>query len=97
MWQLVRSDDDGPAFIQQMQEFAQITVCLVIYIVHKFLVHFYFCNIYLNIKGRNKHTLPDGTVIDGLVDPKDQYELEENIMTDMMVQPSSSRCRNLPR
>ena len=41
------------------------------------------CNIWLNIKGRNKHTLPDGTVIDGIVDPEDQYELEEQIMTDL--------------
>ncbi len=41
------------------------------------------CNIYLNIKGRDKHTLPDGTVLDGIVDPKDQYELEEQIMTDL--------------
>ena len=40
-------------------------------------------HIYLNIKGRNKHTLADGTVIDGIVDPKDQYELEEKIMTDL--------------
>lgn len=38
---------------------------------------------YLNIKGRNKHTMPDGTVIDGIVDPKDQYELEEQIITDL--------------
>ena len=38
-------------------------------------------HIYLNIKGRDKHTLPDGTVIDGIVDPADQYELEEKIMT----------------
>ena len=41
------------------------------------------CNIYLNIKGRNKHTLADGTVIDGIVDPADQYQLEEQIMTDL--------------
>ena len=40
-------------------------------------------HLYLNIKGRNKHTLPDGTVIDGIVDQKDQYELEEQIMTDL--------------
>lgn len=39
------------------------------------------CHIYLNIKGRDKHTLPDGTVIDGIVDPKDKYEVEEEIMT----------------
>jgi len=41
------------------------------------------CNIYLNLKGRDKHTLPDGTVIDGIVDPADQYELEEQLMTDL--------------
>ena len=40
-------------------------------------------HVYLNIKGRNKHELPDGTIIDGLVDPADQYELENQIMTDM--------------
>ena len=40
-------------------------------------------HVYLNIKGRDKHTLPDGTVIDGIVDPADQYELEEQIMTDL--------------
>lgn len=41
------------------------------------------CHIYLNIKGRNQHVLEDGTVIDGIVDPKDQYELEEEIMTKL--------------
>lgn len=40
-------------------------------------------HVYLNIKGRDKHTLADGTVIDGIVDPKEQYELEEQIMTDL--------------
>lgn len=40
-------------------------------------------HIYLNLKGRNKHTLADGTVIDGIVDPKDQYEVEEEIMTKL--------------
>lgn len=40
-------------------------------------------HLYLNIKGRNKHYLDDGTVIDGIVDPKDQYELEEEIMTKL--------------
>ena len=40
-------------------------------------------NIYLNLKGRNKHTLADGTVIDGIVDPAEQYELEEEIMTKL--------------
>ncbi len=40
-------------------------------------------HIYLNIKGRNQHELDDGTVIDGIVDPADQYELEEEIMTKL--------------
>ncbi len=35
-------------------------------------------HIYLNIKGRNKHG-----DIDGIVDPADQYELEEQIITDL--------------
>lgn len=39
-------------------------------------------HIYLNIKGRDKHEV-DGVEIDGLVDPKDQYEMEERIMTDL--------------
>ena len=39
--------------------------------------------IYLNLKGRDKHTMPDGTIIDGIVDPKDQYNLEEKIITDL--------------
>ncbi len=38
-------------------------------------------HIYLNLKGRNQHKLPDGTVIDGIVDPAEQYQLEEEIMT----------------
>lgn len=41
------------------------------------------CNIYINLKGREKHTLSDGTVVDGIVDPADKYELEEQIMTDL--------------
>lgn len=32
------------------------------------------CNIYINLKGRDEH---------GIVDPKDKYELEEQIMTDL--------------
>ncbi len=40
-------------------------------------------HIYLNIKGRNKHVLSDGTEIDGLIDPEDQYEVEEQIITDL--------------
>lgn len=39
-------------------------------------------DIYINLKGRNKHIV-DGVEIDGLVDPADQYELEEKIMTDL--------------
>ena len=39
-------------------------------------------HIYLNLKGRNKH-LVDGVEIDGIVDPKDQYALEEEIMTKL--------------
>lgn len=38
--------------------------------------------LYLNIAGRDKH-LVDGIEIDGIVDPKDKYELEEQIMTDL--------------
>jgi len=41
------------------------------------------CNIYINVKGRDKHTLADGTVVDGIVDPADKYELEEQLMTDL--------------
>jgi len=39
-------------------------------------------HIYLNIKGRDKHVV-DGVEIDGIVDPADQYELEEEIMTKL--------------
>ena len=39
-------------------------------------------HIYLNIKGRNKHVV-DGEIIEGIVDPKDQYEVEEEIMTKL--------------
>ena len=42
-------------------------------------------HIYLNLKGRNQHEVKDAdgnvTVIDGIVDPADQYELEEQIIT----------------
>ena len=38
-------------------------------------------NIYINLKGREKHVLADGTVLDGIVDPADKYQLEEEIMT----------------
>ena len=43
-------------------------------------------HVYINLKGRNKHTLPDGTVVDGIVDPAEQYELEEEIMTKLYQQ-----------
>ena len=39
-------------------------------------------HIYLNIKGRDKHIV-DGVEIDGIVDPADQYQLEEEIMTSL--------------
>lgn len=39
--------------------------------------------IYLNIKGRNQHVDKEGNVIDGLIDPEDQYEVEEQIITDL--------------
>lgn len=39
-------------------------------------------HIYLNIKGRNQHKVGD-QIIDGIVDPEDQYELEEQIITDL--------------
>ena len=38
--------------------------------------------LFRSLKGRNKHVV-DGVEIDGLVDPADQYELEEKIMTDL--------------
>lgn len=38
------------------------------------------CHIRLNIKGRNKHLQPDGSYIDGIVDPADQYEVERQII-----------------
>ena len=40
-------------------------------------------HLYLNLSGREKHVLADGSVLDGIVDPKDQYELEEEIMTKL--------------
>lgn len=41
------------------------------------------CHIRLNIKGRNKHLQPDGTYIDGIVEPEDQYEVEEQIINGL--------------
>ncbi|MBQ3509736.1 MAG: alkaline phosphatase family protein [Peptococcaceae bacterium] len=40
-------------------------------------------SIYINVKGRDKHTIADGVVIDGIVDPADKYELEEEIITKL--------------
>ena len=40
-------------------------------------------DIYLNLKGRNRHVQSDGTVVEGIVDPADQYQLEEEIMTKL--------------
>ena len=40
-------------------------------------------DIYINLKGRNRHVQSDGTVVEGIVDPADKYELEEQIMTDL--------------
>ena len=44
-------------------------------------------HIYLNSKGRNQHTVKDAdgneVIIDGLIDPADQYEWEEKIITDL--------------
>ena len=39
--------------------------------------------VYINVKGRDQHTLEDGTVIDGIVDPADKFDLEEEIITEM--------------
>ena len=39
-------------------------------------------HIYINLKGRNKHQVGD-EIIDGLVDPADQYEFEEQLITDL--------------
>jgi len=40
-------------------------------------------DIWINLKGRNTHVQSDGTVVEGIVDPADKYELEEEIMTLM--------------
>ena len=40
-------------------------------------------DIWINLKGRNKHVQSDGTVVEGIVDPEDKYELEEEIMTKL--------------
>ena len=43
-------------------------------------------DIWINLKGRNTHVQKDGTVVEGIVDPADKYELEEQIMTDPYAQ-----------
>ena len=43
-------------------------------------------DIWINLKGRNTHVQKDGTVVEGIVDPADKYELEEQIMTDLYAQ-----------
>lgn len=40
-------------------------------------------DVWINLKGRNVHTQSDGTVVEGIVDPADKYELEEEIMTKL--------------
>lgn len=40
-------------------------------------------HIYINLKGRNYHTEKDGTIIEGIVEPKDKWNLEERIITDL--------------
>ena len=42
-----------------------------------------FNEIYINLKGRNQHELEDGTIIDGIVDPADKWEVEEEIITKL--------------
>ena len=41
------------------------------------------CDVWLNLKGRNTHVQSDGTVVEGIVDPADKYELEEEIITKL--------------
>jgi len=40
-------------------------------------------DVWINLKGRNTHVQSDGTVVEGIVDPADKYELEEEIMTKL--------------
>ena len=39
--------------------------------------------IWINVKGRDKHMETDGSIIDGLVDPKDKYDVEEALIDDL--------------
>lgn len=39
--------------------------------------------IWVNVKGHDKHVDPDGTIIEGLVDPEDKYDVEEKIIDDL--------------
>ena len=36
---VVGEDQDGPAFVQEMEEFAQIVVCLFVEVFHPFFCH----------------------------------------------------------
>ena len=44
-------------------------------------------HIYVNLKGRDQHTVKDADgneiIIDGLIDPADKYEFEEQLITDL--------------
>ncbi|MBQ2837862.1 MAG: hypothetical protein IJE67_07025 [Peptococcaceae bacterium] len=41
------------------------------------------CDVWINLKGRNTHVQSDGRVVEGIIDPADKYEFEEEIMTKM--------------
>ncbi|MBO5141098.1 MAG: alkaline phosphatase family protein [Peptococcaceae bacterium] len=40
-------------------------------------------DVWINLKGRNRHVQSNGTVVEGIVDPADKYELEEEIITKL--------------
>jgi len=40
--------------------------------------------VWINLKGRDTHTLEDGTVVEGIVDPADKWQLEEEIITNIL-------------
>jgi len=52
-------------------------------------------HIYLNLKGRNQHVMSDGTVVDGIVDPADQYETEEKILQALREYRDPETGRNI--
>ena len=39
--------------------------------------------IWINLKGRDRHVMPDGSIIDGLVDPSEKYDLEDAIIDSL--------------